>query len=370
MFPQSTNDSDHPLGIPPEPPAYPHKKLLIGLVVLVVLMLVMGAMIIWQLSVDSTPKNSKASQDTTSQTNTATAKTDGLVLDGTKNYGNRYANGILPVGDGKYTTEGAKKGYVYTCSGYANNLKNDQGGAGSRGPWFISSNSEYDLNKKLHVQGNVMWQASFSNKVSGTTRTIVTNNLPSHATGVFPISAADPAYAYDRNPNKITGQTSTYQLSASPSYGSAKCMGGEAGIMLSGISLFNGFDAGGRDAGAWEVQDSCDGHPQVEGKYHYHTLSSCIHDIAVQTVIGFGLDGFPITGPKVGENNILTTTDLDECHGLVSEVILDGKKTTTYHYVMTQDFPYSLSCFRAQPYEPAKPAQGTGPNNEHKNPRN
>jgi hypothetical protein len=71
----------------------------------------------------------------------------------------------------------------------------------------------------------------------------------------------------------------------------------------------------------------------------------------VATVIGFALDGFPITGPKVGESSILTTGDLDECHGIVSDIILDGKKTTKYHYVMTQDFPYSVSCFRAQPIQ-------------------
>jgi len=30
-------------------------------------------------------------------------------------------------------------------------------------------------------------------------------------------------------------------------------------------------------------------------------------------------------------------------------VKINGKKVTTYHYVMTQDFPYSVSCFRAEP---------------------
>ena len=32
-----------------------------------------------------------------------------------------------------------------------------------------------------------------------------------------------------------------------------------------------------------------------------------------------------------------------------STVKVDGKNVTTYHYVMTQDFPYSVSCFRATP---------------------
>jgi len=276
----------------------------------------------------------------------------GLQLDTKKNYGNKYANGILPVGDGKYVTDTAKQGYVYVCSQYAQNLKTSQGGAGVRGPWFVNNNTQYDLNKKAHVQGGVNWTPSFSNTENGTTRTIVTNDLPNHTTGVFPISASDPAYAYDRNPNSIKAQSLTYALSDKPTYGNPTCVGGEVGVMLTGVALFNGFDAGGRDAGAWEVQDSCSGHPQVSGEYHYHTLSSCIKNIGVDTVIGYALDGFPITGPQVGANNILSTSDLDECHGITSDVVVNGKKTTTYHYVMTQDFPYSVSCFRSSAIQP------------------
>jgi hypothetical protein len=282
---------------------------------------------------------------------TTSSNAEGLQLDPSKNYGNKYSNGILPVGDGKYVTDTAKAGYVYACAGYAANLKTGGGGAGRRGPWFVGT-TDYDLNKKAHVQGSKLWQAEFSNTVAGATRTITTNDLPSHPTGVFPISASDPAYAYDRNPNSIKGQTFSYALSAAPSYGNPNCVGGQVGVMLTGVALFSGFDAAGRDAGAWEVQDGCDGHPEKSGTYHYHTLSSCIKDTSVKTVIGFALDGFPITGPKVGENNMLTSGDLDACHGLTSQVVLDGKLTTTYHYVMTQDFPYSVSCFRSPAIQP------------------
>ncbi|MCA9325448.1 YHYH protein [Candidatus Saccharibacteria bacterium] len=274
-----------------------------------------------------------------------------LTLDTTKNYGDKYADGILPVGDDKLVTDAPKTGYVYTCSQYAQNQNG--GGADTRGPWFTNNNTEYDLNKKINVQGSKTWSASFSNKVSGDTRTIATNDLPDHHTGIFPILSSDPAYQYDRNPNSITGQTLTYALAASPTYSSTPhCMGGEAGVMLTGVALFNGFDAGARDAGAWEIQDDCSGHPQKDGEYHYHTLSSCITDTSVSKVIGFALDGFPITGPKLGPTNILTTSDLDECHGITSKVTLDGKQVTTYHYVMTQDFPYSISCFRGTPIDP------------------
>jgi hypothetical protein len=241
-----------------------------------------------------------------------TAKVQGIQLDTKKNYGNKYASGT----------------------------------------WFVNNNTQYDLNKKLHVQGSVAWTPSLSNTESSSTRTITTNDLPNHPTGTFPISAKDPAYAYDRNPNTIKAQSLSYALNDKPAYGNPSCVSGEVGVMLTGVALFNGFDAGGRDAGAWEVQDGCDGHPQVSGEYHYHTLSSCIKDMNVSTVIGYALDGFPITGPQVGTNNILTTSDLDGCHGLTSQVVMNGKKVSTYHYVMTQDFPYSISCFRSTAIQP------------------
>jgi hypothetical protein len=343
---------------PAGPAAAPEKErfgkgFYIGLSIILLLAAVAG--VYWLFH--SPSKN--ANQASTTQTNQSQPKTtktaSGLQLDPSKNYGNRYSNGILPVGDNMYVSDGARQGFVYACSGYANNMKNAQGGAARRGPWFVGA-KQYDLNKKIHVQGSVAWQASFSNKVSGGTRTIITNDLPDHKTGTFPISASDPAYAYDRNPNAIKGQTFTYSLSASPSYGAPNCIGGQVGIMLTGVALFSGFDAAGRDAGAWEIQDSCSGHPQKDGIYHYHTLSSCITNADVKTVIGFALDGFPITGPKISANNILTSNNLDECHGITSQIVLDGKLVTSYHYVMTQDFPYSVACYRAKSIQP--PGQG------------
>ena len=297
-------------------------------------------------------EQSDVSQKTTNQQKDQPAPNQtvqGLQLDTTKSYGNKYANGVLPVGDGKHSSTSASKGTIYACSQYEQNIAREIGGAGSRGPWFSDDGQSYDINKKTRVSGKVAWAAQFSQTVNTSGRTITTNGLPSHTTGIFPIAASDPAYLYDRNPNKIQTQSLTLNLPLSPKYGDPQCMGGEAGIMLTGAVLFNGFDAGGRDAGAWEVQDSCGGHPQVQGEYHYHTLSSCISDTSVSTIIGYALDGFPITGPKVGDNNILTTDDLDECHGIFSNLTVNGKSTMTYHYVMTQDFPYSVSCFRAKP---------------------
>ncbi len=352
-----------PVPAPKPPRNWKRWRKVAGLVVLIIIVAV-GAWLWGRHGGPPKKAASTASQAVTmpKKTAAAAAKVQGVQLDPNKDYGNKYANGILPVGDGKYVTSGPKQGYVYACSQYAQNLSGGQGGASTRGPWFTDNNTEYNVNEKLHVEGSVMWQASFSDVLSGGTRTIITNDLPDHPTGIFPIMTTDPAYAYDHNPNTIKGQTLTYVLNADPVYGSPSCMGGESGIMLTGVALFNAFDAGGRDAGAWEVQDACDGHPQTDGIYHYHTLSACIKDTSVRTVIGYALDGFPITGPEVGPNNILTTSDLDECHGLTSQINLDGKLVTMYHYVMTEDFPYSVSCFRGTAIQPpdlalARPSQ-------------
>ncbi len=301
---------------------------------------------------DPTPSSGSTTSASTPVSN-ASSVTD-LLLDPEYDYGDEYAGGILPVGDGRFHTDRAEQGYLYLCR-----EPGGGGGAEVRGPWFVNDNTAYDVNAKLSVRGEVSWESSYSMEIAGGRRVITTNDLPrDHTTGEFPVAADDPAYEYDRNPNGIAEQSLTYSLPANPEVlDTPQCMGGEAGIMTTGVSLFNAFDGGGRDAGAWELQDGCGGHPQVSGQYHYHTLSSCIASAPVSTVIGWAFDGFPITGPKVDDRNILTTSDLDECHGITSTISIDGEQVTTYHYVMTQDFPYSVSCFRATAVDaPGPPA--------------
>ncbi len=258
---------------------------------------------------------------------------------------NMYQDGAVPLGDYKYSTTVAKKGSVFLC-----NARKDNPGSSVNGPWIDGRTWNYK--EKIAISGAVSWPtAKFTNTVSGSTRTLVTNALPiSHTTGVFPVAKSDPAAMYDPNPNTISAQSITQKVPSNPVYSETPyCMGGEVGIMLTGVPLFNAFDAGLRDAPAHELQDSCDGHPQGSGEYHYHGISSCMKNEGVDTVLGYAYDGFPITGAKVAEGKYLTTDDLDECHGITSDVIIDGKKKSTYHYVMTVDFPYSASCFRAKP---------------------
>ena len=250
----------------------------------------------------------------------------------------------LPVGDGKVTTTGAQRGYVYRCGAGGNG-----GGASSQGPWF-NGDGTFDLTGKATVDGAVSWpEASYSNSVYGSTRTITSTDLPvGGTTGNFPIASSDDAYQYDRNPNTIKAQSINYSLPADPQKTGFNCIGGMVGIARNGVVIFDALDAGNRDAVAWEVQDACGGHPQSSGVYHYHALPSCLTQTRSNKskLVGYALDGFPIFNGRDLDGDRYTNADLDACHGTTSKVKLDGEKVRTYHYEATREFPYTVSCFR------------------------
>lgn len=224
-------------------------------------------------------------------------------------------------------------------------------GAQTNGPW-IHGNT-WNRTQKVAVTGNKSWpQANFTVQVNADTRTIKTDGLPVETvTGNFPIAPSDPAYQYDRNPNSIAKSPTTVELPVSPEP-SAKpscTSGGAIGVLLNGVYLFNGVDATGRDAVAYEEQDVCQGHPQQQSTYHYHDIPTCLMDNAKgpSTVVGWAYDGYPIVVERDAENNLPTNADLDECHGRTSPVVIDGEMVTTYHYSATIEFPFTIGCFHA-----------------------
>jgi hypothetical protein len=247
----------------------------------------------------------------------------------------------LPVGDYKYVTAAPKKGYIYLC----NTMSGDAGGAKVNGPWIHGTT--WNPGEKIHVQGSVNWpDATYKMTITNGTRTISSNDLPTdHTTGVFPVTATDPAAAYDQNPGSIKPMDYSFSFSVKPTAAAKPgCKYGEVGIMNNGVLLFDGFDALYRDALAHELQDNHDGHPNNEG-YHKHGFITDIKNVPVSKVVGFAFDGYAITGPLLPSGKYLTTNDLDTCHGMTSTITLDGKLQSSYHYVLTQDFPYSVSCF-------------------------
>ncbi len=251
----------------------------------------------------------------------------------------------LTVGDGKYSTS-PQTGYVYSCQTSFNG-----GGASGTGSW-MNGDGTWDATKKAVVDGSVTWPGSFTVSVQGDQRVFTGNDLPNHTTGNFPISPSDDAYAVDRNPNSIKEQSISLSLPATPNAAAQpNCVGGEIGIMLSGVVIFSAFDAEGHDAAAHEVQDNCDGHPQVSGFYHYHNLSDCIVDNATghSALMGYAFDGYGIYGYYSEDGAEVTNADLDQCHGHTHMVEWDGQMVEMYHYHATHEFPYVVGCFHGEP---------------------
>jgi YHYH protein len=259
----------------------------------------------------------------------------------------------LPLGDGKTTTTSPQPGYLYECR-----IMTGGGGAQKEGPWIHGST--YDLTQKLVVDGSVDWPtATFKKKLKKASLQLTGNGLPKHTTGIFPIGANDDAAQIDRNPNRISAYTLSEKIPAHPKYHQTPgCTQGQVGVMTSGVALFDAVDAKDDDAVAHEVQDSCSGHPQERGVYHYHGLPACIDTGATNRqskLIGWALDGFPIYGPRGAGGVYLSNADLDACHGIISKVSYLGKKRKLFHYVANYEFPYTVGCYRGGAVASAPP---------------
>jgi hypothetical protein len=252
---------------------------------------------------------------------------------------------LLALGDGKISSQ-PQVGYVFSCQ---QRFNANAPGAFRAGEWI--QNGFWQPDKKIQVQGSVAHTSSLSLMLKGEQRLLRANNLPKHTTGVFPVQATDPAYQYDRNPNRIVAQNILLELPATPALASrATCLPmGMIGLALSGVAIYNALDLAGRDAAAYEIQDSCDGHPERSGQYHYHNASRCLTDSAKNShsdLVGYALDGFGLYGLLGEDGKPLENRNLDECHGHTHSVIWDGKTQNVYHYHMTKTYPYTLGCFR------------------------
>src|SRR5215217_2094987 len=249
----------------------------------------------------------------------------------------------LPLGDGKVSTTGARRGWIYACQ-----TMQGGGGAFRDGPW-IHSDGTFDLTAKPTVDGAVDWPSARVKiaRTSAARVRITVNGLPTNATtGAFPIAQSDDAYEYDRNPNSIAAQSVSLTLPKAKRATTTSCVnGGTVGYATNGVAIFNALDAENRDAVAHEIQDDCGGHPERSSTYHYHSGSNCLTGSGTKTkLIGWMLDGYPL----VYEPGV-TNSSLDACHGRTSTVKIFGKRTRAYHYNVTAEYPYTIGCFRGTP---------------------
>jgi hypothetical protein len=113
----------------------------------------------------------------------------------------------LPLQNQHYVTDGPRPGYMYVCEPRMFQQANARG-ALQDGPWIHKAAGTYDVTKKLFVQGHVSSRnAKLTITATHELRVIKGNGLPLGVpTGIFPVQTSDPAYQYDRNPNRITPQ--------------------------------------------------------------------------------------------------------------------------------------------------------------------
>jgi YHYH protein len=247
----------------------------------------------------------------------------------------------LPVGDGR-VSDRPLVGNVYPC-----NTNFRVGGARHVGEWFHGD--IWNPLEKPFVAGRVMWpDARHALEVGTEALSIKSNGLPvGQPTGIFPISPEDPVYKYDTNPNPIKAQTLSFQIPLRPVRASQpSCLPmGMIGFTITGVAIYNALDDAGLDAAAHEVQDLCNGHPQGKGQYHYHSTSPCLPGAENNDVVGWALDGYPVMGMRDAKGVLLTNADLDACHGREESITIDGR-TYGYVYRLTEEYPYTLGCFR------------------------
>jgi hypothetical protein len=204
-----------------------------------------------------------------------------------------------------------------------------------------------------------------------TQRVLTGNGIPSTPVGRFPIPSSSASYKYYaalpamgyKNAAEIPVQP--YDLNVTiPLHPVMNTAPSCVSALPTGVTL---------TGGTWHIEmaaddsanlyspdsvlplDTCQGHPYM-GQYHYHGYSWKCFPKALQgqagkqsPLMGYAIDGFGVYGPRDGNGKVITNAQLDVCHGMVSKVLFNGKYQSIYHYVLNNEYPYSIGCFRGTP---------------------
>jgi hypothetical protein len=184
-----------------------------------------------------------------------------------------------------------------------------------------------------------VFQPNVKASTTATHLVVESDGIPTHATDPFPTSY---------NPNRILKQNYRFQIPLAPKFAEKPTTlpFGPIGVAVNGIPFYNPYNAQGRDAVMGpnaEIFDSCCGHPDQMGRYHYHKYPVCVRSPFKEeagehsALIGWAFDGFALYGPN-GEDG-KPPTDLDECNGHTDAA-------RGYHYHVTQKFPYLLGAYK------------------------
>ena len=241
----------------------------------------------------------------------------------------------------------------------------------------------------------------------GITRTIIANGIPDHDVGTFPNSgnpnviAAQPYdFAMPVAPSgagedltKIFG-IATSGVVFDP--GTAEFWNDDPNWRYEALRYATApgyFGDNGGDDSLFHPPglglDCNNAHVQPNGSYHYHGVPEEMVPAPALTFLGWAGDGYPVFGrwgyvdPNDPASGLTAMTssyriksgargagapagdydgtftadfeyveglgDLDECNGRIGVVTIGGSELTTYHYYVTDTYPYIPRCFHARP---------------------
>jgi hypothetical protein len=235
-------------------------------------------------------------------------------------------------------------------------------------PW-VKDGDRVVISEIEKVPGKVKMKSVFKITETKTTRTFTGNGIPNFPIGRFPIPKNSSAYSYygvlPSSPpyaNAAEIPALPYDLKVklpkNPKIAAKPSCFRELtiGVALVGAA-WHAEVAVDANANAYDPNtalptDRCFGHPYAT-QYHVHGYSWKCMDKGKpgkpSPLVGYALDGFGIYGPRGADGKLVTNAELDECHGRVGEVMFNGKKQMMYHYVLNNEYPYSIGCFRGTP---------------------
>jgi len=249
-------------------------------------------------------------------------------------------------------------------------------------PWVDQETNTIDISKIPYVNGNVSASyydpkgSIFSMTEDNNYRYFKGNGIPTTLMGIFPVQQGTSAYPWyvvapggydpktgvpgsDYSSAAVIGVSPyiiDFQITKHPKY---NAIPEPINYLILGVTL---------TGTVWHAEiantstdwynpisilppDESFGHPYSE-QYHLHgyswksLVSKTEKNEKGSPLLGYALDGFGIYGPCDKDGNIITNDQLDECHGLTSEVMWQGKMTNIYHYVLNYEYPYSIGAFR------------------------
>jgi hypothetical protein len=157
---------------------------------------------------------------------------------------------------------------------------------------------------------------------------------PDYKSEYFAMTSAcyedEPASVH--NPNTLEPQTYVVTFPLAPDDNAQKMTGAVVGLALNGVPIFGNFAAPGDDIYQEAMTfDTCGGHPQGTGAYHYHAEPYSI-SYDDDHFIGVMRDGYPVYG-RLDPGGAAPTLD---AYGGHTGVTADSPTTPVYHYHVNQ----------------------------------